>query len=287
MGFDPYTLHCPVHLGPATATPEGRCPVCDADLSPLVRWRLHAADLYQRALDADRKGQPAAAQALAEESLSFAPDLEEAQALLGRLPTRPARPRRYWMAGLGLAGLAALAALGGYGVGRAHTPQPEVVRVPVTVMVTAVATPTAGLPALPPTLCPTPAPTPAPPLCPGLAQQVRAAWAREPGLALARLEVEAQGCRVRITGQAPTAYLLARAEAAARQAGAEAVDSQAVALTRTHQVRPGDNLWTLAGLLYGDHEAWRAICAANASTLPDPATLPVGTRLALPASAAN
>lgn len=283
MGFDPYTLHCPVHLGPATATPDGRCPVCDADLSPLVRWRLHATDLYNRALDADRRGQPAAAQALAEESLGFAPDLAEAQALLADLQGRPARQRHRLVGGLGLAGLAVLAALGGgYRLGLSRTPVPELVRVPVTVVVTAVATPTAA-----PAFTPTPAPMAAPPRCPALAGQVQAAWAREPGLALARLQVEAEGCRVRLTGQAPTAYLLAQAEAAARQAGAEAVDAQTVMLTHAHQVRPGDTLWALAGLLYGDPEAWRAIYAANTSTLRDPSILPVGTRLVLPPSAAN
>ncbi len=294
MGFDPYALECPVHRGPATATPEGRCPVCDADLSPLVRWRLHALDLYNRALEAGRSGQPGAARALAEESLGFAPDLAEAQALLAEQQARPAPGRRYLLGGLALAGLAVLAGLGGgYRLGRAHTPPAEVVRVPVTVVVTATPataalTPTPagqdlGAQALLPTLAPTATPRP----CPGLVAEVQAAWSREPGLALAGLQIEAEGCRVRIIGEAPTAYLLAQAEAAARQAGAEAVETESVVVTQAYQVRAGDNLWLLAGLLYGDHRAWRAIYAANRAALPDPGLLPIGTRLTLPASVAD
>ncbi|MEU8890824.1 tail protein X [Streptomyces sp. NPDC048442] len=58
--------------------------------------------------------------------------------------------------------------------------------------------------------------------------------------------------------------------------------SGALSARRVHRVVAGDSLQSLAWREYGDTAAWRAIAEAN--DIDDPATLPNGTELVLPAA---
>ena len=71
------------------------------------------------------------------------------------------------------------------------------------------------------------------------------------------------------------------------------VDSPALAAPKTqrtdggrhhhHEVRPGDDLWSLAERYYGDGRDWRKIAAANPTVLTGgPDRLQVGWRLRIP-----
>jgi nucleoid-associated protein YgaU len=51
---------------------------------------------------------------------------------------------------------------------------------------------------------------------------------------------------------------------------------------RTHLVKPGDTLYSLAELYYGTQKQWRKIFVANRNRLSDPNHLAVGMKLIIP-----
>lgn len=51
---------------------------------------------------------------------------------------------------------------------------------------------------------------------------------------------------------------------------------------RTHEVRPGDTLWSIAAKAIGDPTLWPALYRANRDQIKDPALLYPGQKLAIP-----
>ena len=306
MPFDPYTIHCPVHEGEATVKDDGQCPICDADLSALLAWRLHAQELYEKGRAAAEAGQGNLAVALLEEALRYVDDsqeLSEARQLLEELSSQPVKAVRTiawsWLAPL-LAVLLIVGGGAGYFWGKGRRPEPESVQVtrPVTVVITA--TPEEQLAQVAPTKVPTLAPTVAPTLvapteqptpvpsptavpCPGLLAQARTALDADATLQGADLRVAVEGCRVTLKGSVATNYLRDRAEdvVVAVQPQAE-VDVGDMQISGQYVVRSGDTLWDIAEALYGEAGAyrWNDIYAANPGI--NVRALPVGLRLELP-----
>ncbi|GAA3074455.1 hypothetical protein GCM10020000_69310 [Streptomyces olivoverticillatus] len=67
-----------------------------------------------------------------------------------------------------------------------------------------------------------------------------------------------------------------------RKTGRQNPTSGALTARRVHRVVAGDSLQSLAWREYGDATVWRAIAEAN--NIDDPARLPTGTELILPAA---
>jgi nucleoid-associated protein YgaU len=305
----------------AVADDRGRCPVCEADLTPIVSWRVHAATLYNRGLEASSKGQWHVAAVLLEQARVAAPNAANAALLLGKVYARLGRVEEAraalddalrlgasqasvrpaldglahvnrvtvpWRLAAGLAALVLVAvalSAGAYRLGLSGQPSPRVVAVQVTVLVAAASptpVPTASEAAGTPSPAPTPTPSPTAVLCPGLAGQVAARWAAVPALAMADLLAQSDGCSVRIGGSAPTAHLVDVAVAAARAAGASQTDVTGVAVTQRYVVQAGDTLWSIADALYGDPSRYVDIISANAGLPSDARQLQTGQVLAIP-----
>lgn len=321
MAANPYSLRCPVCGQAVVAEDQGRCPVCEADLTPIVSWRVHAATLYSQGLEATSKGHWHVAAVLLEQARVAAPNAANAALLLGSVyahlgrvqearaalddalrlgaseaSVRPALDRlahvpRVRIPGRPAAVLAALALLavalsaGLYRLGVSGLPSPRVVEVKPTVA-EAAASPTPALTTSdapnPPSPAPTPAPSPTAAPCPGLAGQIAARWATMPALALGDLLAQTDGCSVRIGGSAPTAHLVDVAVASARAAGADRIDVTEVAVTQRYVVRAGDTLWFIADALYGDPSRYLDLIRANADLPADAHRLQTGQVLAIP-----
>ena len=178
MSFEPLATECPVCKRAIQTGESGRCPVCEADLAALVRWRDHGERLRTLAQVAVEAGEWARAEALLRESLQFMPDNveatillahalarlgehaemerviaqaealgvsgEEIEARLGALRRRRTRqsPRagnRLWqIVAVCLVCLGLAASLGAYSLGRSSVPPPQPVTILATVVVTVI-----------------------------------------------------------------------------------------------------------------------------------------------------
>jgi len=74
----------------------------------------------------------------------------------------------------------------------------------------------------------------------------------------------------------------APAPEAARPAPAPRYAGKADTGTRTHIVKKGETLSSIAKQYYGNANRWRDIWKANKDVVPDPKKLKVGTRLVIP-----
>ena len=201
MAANPYSLRCPVCGHVVVADDKGHCPICEADLTPIVNWRVHGSSLYNRGLEASSKGQWDVAAVLLEQARVATPNAADTALLLGKvyarmgridearaalddalrlgaseasvrpaldglatIRTEPHRGRVRWRLAAGLAALALVAvalSAGAYQLGVSGQPSPRVVEVQVTVLVAA-ASPTPVPTASEAASTPSPAPSPTP-----------------------------------------------------------------------------------------------------------------------------
>lgn len=85
MILDPYALHCPICEREVVVNDRYECPVCDTDVGHLVGWRVHAVQLYNRALSAAKESRLETASALLGESRQFLPEFADAALLHGKV----------------------------------------------------------------------------------------------------------------------------------------------------------------------------------------------------------